>query len=95
MLTARRFWVDAHNQLPPMPKTAQLSLFGRSLNDLVLSASPTKRAAGTTVKLSAEAAAENDDAEEDTILAPDEEDVSSASVLADCGKDEVVAKKTD
>lgn len=43
MLTARRFWIDAHSQLPPMPKTSQLSLFGRSLNDLVLSASPIKR----------------------------------------------------
>lgn len=42
MLTARRFWLDAHSQLPPMPKT-QLSLFGRNLNDLVPSASPSRK----------------------------------------------------
>lgn len=83
MLTARRFWVDAHNQLPPMPKT-ELSLFGRSLNDLVLSSSPAKRAAaggGTTVKVpTVEEGAEE---EEETVLASAVCAGAVASQLAD------------
>lgn len=54
MLTARRFWIDAHSQLPPMPTTSQMTLFGRSLNDLVLNASPVKQADTSAAATAAE-----------------------------------------